>query len=568
MKLFGNSRRQRDNRKNKKQRSQSHQQRRLRMESLENRRVLAANFIDITLVGDTIELEGDTNANQIEIYQDSRRGFSPSESFTIKAKPGSETMFRMGVDVIGDTYQSPISSAIENISIDFAQGGADEVDFIGKDMSATDESFLDGRLTVMTNGEAIVSVMNADLDSLFVSHEDDDDVGTTMLSSVTVRGDEVVQAGARSVYSTHIESGGGGSVITIANSRLQGGLSIANDGTLDLTDPMNPVIAANGTGAADVIMITDTDIGDRTVLDPTDVLEIYNGDGGSRTSLSRSVETDSSRIRGNVTINNGAGFDDVSFSLINIFGSSQITNGAGDFLHGSLTTISDGSVIGSDILGGGRLDVVNGDGDDRLVIEESQLPSGITVDNGNDGDTNTLIIGSASSTVRTVVGGNTLKGSAVQFANGSGNERITIANTDLHGLVDIGLGGGDDIVSLSDVLVNGILNVGNTEMFRPDGAGSMFEMIRTNLGLGLDLADDGDGGEGDDQVILENVTVTAGTFIGLGDDQDRVDLIDDIDFGPRAIIVGGNDDRDTLDRSMLSSVMVNVDFREFLVHLN
>jgi hypothetical protein len=535
------------------------------MESLENRRVLAANFIDITLVGDTIELEGDNNANQIEIYQDSRRGFSPSESFTITAKPGSETMFRMGADVIGDTYQSPISSAIENIIVDFAQGGADEVDFIGKDMSATDASFLDGGLTVLTNGEAVVNIMNADFDSLFVSHQDDDDIGTTSLTNVTVRGDEVVEVGPRSFYSTHIESGGGGSVITVSNSRLQGGFSIANDGLVDVA---TPDIVLNGTGAADVIMISDTDIGDRTVLDPTNVLEIYNGDGGSRTSLSRTVETDPSRIRGNVTIVNGDGFDDISFSMINIFGSSQVENGDGDFLHGSLTTIANGSVIGSDILGGGRLDVVNGTGDDRLVIEESQLPSGITVENGNDADTNTLIIGSAGSTVRTVVGGNTLKGSAIQFGNGDGNERITIANTDLHGLVDIGLGGGDDIVSMSNVLVNGILNIGNTDGIRPDGAMTMFNMIRENLGLGPNLSDDGDAGEGDDQVILENVTVAAGTFIALGDDQDNVTLIDNIDFGPRAIIVGGGDDRDTLDRSMLSSVMVNVDLREFLVHLN
>ncbi|MCM2374217.1 Planctomycete extracellular domain protein [Aporhodopirellula aestuarii] len=546
-------------------RSKPTRRRRMRVETLENRRVLAANFVTVDITGDTVMLSGDTNANEIEIWQDSRRAFSPSESFTIKAAENSETMFVDSAGlVIGDTFQSPVNVAIHNINIDFGQGGADSVEFVGLDQSDTDASTLDGMLTIITNGEAEVSLSDLEVETLLVSHQDDDDIGTTTLTDVVVSGDDVSMAGTRNFFSTHIESGGGGSVITILDSNLKGGLSISNDGLVDFSGPI--VHMMNPTGAADVIKITNTDIGELLVLDPQNVLEIYNGDGGSRTTLERDNATDPSRIRGNVVITNEAGFDEVSFSGINIWGSSDIENGAGDFLHGSSIMIFNESIIGSDLLEGGRLNVVNGDGDDRLTIEESRLPSGIIVNNGNDHDTNTIIIGKAGDVAlpaeRTIIGGNTLAGSVIQFANGDGNERLSIINTDLRGLVDIGLSGGDDSVNMSDVIVDGALNIGNTENIRPAFVDDLF------TDLGIAGADDGDDGLGNDRVTLEDVMVTAGTFIDLGDDQDRVDLIDTIDFGPRAIINGGDDSGDTLDRSELSSVMTNVALDGFRNHIN
>ena len=541
--------------------------RRMRFESLENRRVLAANFVIIDVVGDEIQMSGDTNANHVEIFQDSRRGFSPSESFTVRAKPGSETLFvDEDGDVIGDSFVSPINIAIHNIMIDFKQGGADSVTFIGMDESATDSSEIDGMLQIETNGEAVVSLENLEVETLLVSHQDDDDMGTTMLSNVVVNGKDFAAEGTRTFYSAHIESGGGGSMITIVNSDLKGGLSISNDGLVDFANPVNPDHTANATGAADIIKITNTDIGELLVLDPRNVLEIYNGDGESRTTLERDNATDPSRIRGDVEIVNGDGFDEVTFSAINIWGNSDIENGDGNVLHGSAIMIHNGSVIGSDLLAGGRLNVVNGDGDDRLTIEESSLPSGIIVNNGNDHDTNTIIIGKADDVAlpaeRTIVGGNTLAPSVIQFANGDGNERISVINTDLRGLVDIGLSGGDDTVNMLDVVVDGALNIGNTGSIRPAFVDQLF------ADLGIVDADDGDDGAGDDRVTLEDVTVTAGTFIDLGDDEDRVDLIDNIDFGPRAHIQGGGDSGDTLDRRNLSSVMTNVQLEGFTDHLN
>lgn len=581
MRFFSNLRRRSAKPKNHRQRAGK--QRRLRVEDLEHRRVLAANFVTIEIAGDTLELVGDSNANQVEIYQDSRRAFSPSESFTIQAKAGSETQFMLGGFVIGDSYQTPVSQAFENININFGddgvvsllgnpvpfQGGADVVEFVGLDMSDTQESFLDGSLSISTNGQATVSLTDVDVDVLTISHRDDDDIGTTMLDNVTVRDNSVAVDGARNFFSAHIESGGGGSDISIVDSRLQGGLSISNDGLVDFAVPAHTVNPA-GVGAEDVISITNTDIGDRRItpaMPLESVLEIYNGPGGSLTSLMRDNATDPTKIRGNVTIENGNGFDEVNFSAIDIMGSSSIENGDGNAMHGSSIMIHNGSVIGSDILGGGRLNVVNADGDDRLTIQEATLPSGITVDNGGDGDTNTILIGTAGDpaapATRTVIGGNTLTGSAIQIGNGDGNERLDIVNADLKGLVDIGLGGGDDVVNMTDVLVDGVLNIGNTLGMRPP----MVDALFAHLGLG-GLADDGTAGAGDDHVMLSDVAVTAGTFIHLGDDQDRVDLVDDLVLGPRAIIDGGNDPQDTLDRSMLSSVLVNVDFRDFLVHLN
>ncbi|WP_144059411.1 Planctomycete extracellular domain protein [Rhodopirellula sp. SWK7] len=573
MKLFKRQRREPTSK-----RSKASRRRRMRVESLENRRVLAANFVTVEIVGDTIELTGDSNANEIEIWQDSRRAFSPSESFTIKAKEGSETLFSFSGGIVGDTYQTPISGAIHNIRVNFGdsvtlslmgnpaipQGGADIVEFVGLDQSETEESFLDGQLQILTNGEAVVSLTDLEVDSLIVSHQDDDDIGTTVLDNVVVQDDTVAVDGMRSFFSAHIESGGGGSDITIVDSNLKGGLSISNDGLFDFGAMIH---TPNPTGAADIIKISNTDIGAHLVALPQNVLEIYNGDGGSRTTLERDNATDPSRIRGNVVINNEDGFDEVNFSAINIYGGSSIENGAGDFLHGSSIMIHNDSIIGSDILGGGRLDVTNAAGDDRLTIEESRLPSGIVVNNGMDHDTNTIVIGKAGvggeTAARTVIGGNTLTGSAIQFSNGAGNERMSFINADLKGLVDIGLGDGDDIVNMTDVLVDGVLNIGNTVGIRP----AMVDALFGGLGL-ASLADDANAGGGDDRVTLEDVMVTAGTFIGLGDDQDRVDLIDDIDFGPRASIDGGNDAGDTLDRSQLSSVMTNVDFNGFLNHIN
>ncbi|TWT95529.1 Planctomycete extracellular domain protein [Neorhodopirellula pilleata] len=541
--------------------------RRMRFESLENRRVLAANFVMIDVVGDEIRMSGDTNANHVEIFQDSRRGFSPSESFTVRAKPGSETMFvDEDGDVIGDSFVSPINIAIHNIMIDFKQGGADSVTIVGLNESATASSQLDGMLQIETNGEAVVDLENLEVETLLVSHQDDDDMGTTMLSNVVVNGKDFAADGARTFYSAHIESGGGGSMITIVDSDLKGGLSISNDGLVDFTDPVNPDHVANATGAADIIKITNTDIGELLVMAPRNVLEIHNGDGESRTTLERDNATDPSRIRGDVEIVNGAGFDEVTFSAINIWGNSDIQNGDGNVLHGSAIMIHNGSVIGSDLLAGGRLNVVNADGDDRLTIEESSLPSGIIVNNGNDHDTNTIIIGKAGDVAlpaeRTIIGGNTLAPSVIQFANGDGNERISVINTDLRGLVDIGLSGGDDTVNMMDVVVNGALNIGNTDAIRPAFVDQLF------ADLGIAGADDGDLGAGDDRVTLEDVIVTAGTFIDLGNDEDRVDLIDNIDFGPRAHIEGGGDSGDTLDRRNLSSVMTNVKLEGFTDHLN
>ena len=539
----------------------------MRFESLENRRVLAANFVMIDVVGDEIQMSGDTNANHVEIFQDSRRGFSPSESFTVRAKSGSETLFvDEDGDVIGDSFVSPINIAIHNIMIDFKQGGADSVAFFGMDESTSDSSEIDGMLQIETNGEAVVSLEDLEVETLLVSHQDDDDMGMTMLSNVVVNGKDFTADGDRTFYSAHIESGGGGSKITIVDSDLKGGLSISNDGLVDFTDPMNPDHIANATGAADIIQITNTDIGELLVMAPRSVLEIHNGDGESRTTLERDNATDPSRIRGDVEIVNGDGFDEVTFSAINIWGNSDIENGDGNVLHGSAIMIHNESVIGSDLLAGGRLNVVNADGDDRLTIEESSLPSGIIVNNGDDQDTNTIIIGKAGDVAlpaeRTIIGGNTLAPSVIQFANGDGNERISVINTDLRGFVDIGLSGGDDTVNMSDVVVNGALNIGNTGAIRPAFVDQLF------ADLGIVGADDGDDGAGDDRVTLEDVTVTAGTFIDLGDDEDRVDLIDDIDFGPRAHIEGGGDSGDTLDRRNLSSVMTNVKLEGFTNHLN
>lgn len=541
--------------------------RRMRFESLENRRVLAANFVTIDIVGDAIEMTGDANANHVEIFQDSRSSSSPSESFTVRATPGSETIFvDEDGDVIGDTFTSPINIEIHNITINFAQGGADSVSFVGLDESDSNMSMIDGALSVSTNGGAMVSLENVKLERLLVSHRDTDDMGTTMLTNVTVGSADFASQGLRTFYSTHIESGGGGSMITITDSNLMGGLSISNDGLVDFADPANPVHAANPAGAADMIKITNTDIGELLVMNPRNVLEIHNGDGESRTTLERDNETDMSRIRGNVVIQNGLGFDEVDFSAINIWGSSDIRNGDGNVLHGSSIMIHNGSVVGQDLLAGGRLNVVNGVGDDRLTIEESSLPSGIIVNNGNDHDTNTIIIGKAGDVAlpaeRTIIGGNTLAPSVIQFANGDGNERISFINTELRGLVDIGLSGGDDTVNMMDVLVSGALNIGNTGAIRPDFVDDLF------TALGINGADDGDSGEGDDRVTLQDVTVTAGTFIDLGDDEDRLDLIDNIDFGVRAIIQGGGDSGDTLDRSNLSSVMRNVKLDGFTDHIN
>lgn len=541
--------------------------RRMRFESLENRRVLAANFVTIDIVGDAIEMTGDANANHVEIFQDSRSSSSPSESFTVRATPGSETIFvDEDGDVIGDTFTSPINIEIHNITINFAQGGADSVSFVGLDESDSNMSMIDGALSVSTNGGAVVSLENLKLERLLVSHRDTDDMGTTMLTNVTVGSADFASQGLRTFYSTHIESGGGGSMITITDSNLMGGLSISNDGLVDFADPANPVHAANPAGAADMIKITNTDIGELLVMNPRNVLEIHNGDGESRTTLERDNETDMSRIRGNVVIQNGLGFDEVDFSAINIWGSSDIRNGDGNVLHGSSIMIHNGSVVGQDLLAGGRLNVVNGVGDDRLTIEESSLPSGIIVNNGNDHDTNTIIIGKAGDVAlpaeRTIIGGNTLAPSVIQFANGDGNERISFINTELRGLVDIGLSGGDDTVNMMDVLVSGALNIGNTGAIRPDFVDDLF------TALGINGADDGDSGEGDDRVTLQDVTVTAGTFIDLGDDEDRLDLIDNIDFGVRAIIQGGGDSGDTLDRSNLSSVMRNVKLDGFTDHIN
>ena len=507
----------------KKRTRQDRRRRSLRVESLENRRVLAGLvLVEFDPGNGLLTLTGDVNSNEVTIAESFEQ---PGDSFLISA--GGST--RLSLDpVFGRTEVSevPITN-VKDIVINFQQGGSDEVNFIGAAPGVMSE--LEGTLDILTSGESEITLTDWEVQELNISQTAAAGTERTLTRVVVVGETTMTSVGGEAITKieasqldgvVRILNGDGDDDLQIIDTRIGGG--VERPGPAE--DYLPTVLIVDNA----VVDADDDDIDD----DDGDDLDFSRG-RSSTTIRSSAGDLVASTIHGEAMITNGVGFDIVMIEGIEVTGGLMIDNGDGDAAGGATVMIDSGAIIGSDLINGNGLEIENGDRRDVLMIDDAILPSGMLVDNRDTDDAGNDVNITAST-----IGGNPLYGNAIQIINGEGNDSLVIAdNTTLNGLVDLGLGGGNDDVTLTDSTINGVLSIG-AAAFVQDFAFDSFD--------GFLDADDSDGA-GRDVVIMDNLTVTGGTFIDLGDDVDTVRITGGTRLSILGVIDAGGSFADTLE---------------------
>lgn len=491
--------------KRRRQQSRDSCSRRLRMESLENRRVLAGVVtVDFDDTSGLLTLTGDINSNHVVVSESASQ---PGDSFDLKGMDNT----RLALDTIfGRTELEELTlTNVKDITVDFTSGGSDTFEMSAA--SNGDQSDLQGRLDILFGGASEAMISDSTIERLSIDQ-------------VTAARAEWTLDNVNVVRRTDLTSAGGETIHKITDSELDGVVRIINQ---EGEDQLQIVCTTFGAG------INVPGPPDQGYLN--NALIINNGDGRSMIDISSTTDTgDSTVVHGGVKINNGEGFDTILFAGVETRGGVVISNGDGDAAGGAMVIIDQASVIGSDQIDGSGLVLTNGTRRDMLSITDSSLPNGMLVDNSVSDDAgNDLGISGAT------IGGNPLYGTALQVINGRGNDNMTIASSTLNGLVDLGLAAGNDDVNISDTTVNGVLNIGNTGFVAVIGA-------RFTDDLPGFAEADATAGLGRDTVVLDNVSVLGGTFIALGQDSDTLELLGSTKLKTIGTIDGGDSFGDAL----------------------
>ncbi|MEM9365543.1 MAG: hypothetical protein AAGD07_06065 [Planctomycetota bacterium] len=516
--------------KRRQRRSKQTGNRLTRFEILETRRVLAG-IVDVTLDDATglLTLVGDINSNEVEIRQDLT---AAADSFQLVGLGGT----RLAVDtVFGRTEFDDLTlTNVKDINIDFTAGGTDTLSFLppsdGAGGSMDRHSSLEGDLSITTDGPGLLLLDGVDVETLSIVQPFGGSPTNVDLSDVIV------------VNVTEIITTAGESNIKIEDSHLDGGLYIEN-----------------GIGD-DILSIEDTEIGGGVVRPAPakdylpEVLTILNGDGRTDiTMVSSTTVTPGTVVHGGASVTNGDGYDSLLMEGVHIYGGVVIDNGAGDAFGGANVMIEADSMVGTDLIDGNGLVLTNGIRRDTLSINDSTLPNGMLVDNSaaDDAGNDVEVLGST-------IGGNPLYGTAVQVINGDGNDVMNLSQSMLLGLVDLGLGGGNDSVMMDGTTVTGILSIGNNAPFIP-----AFILAELQADLpGLVAADSSDG-EGRDSVTLQNTEVMGGTYINLGDDVDTLELLTGTRLHTLGVLEGGGSFSDRV--VLATDLVMRQDLRGFEV---
>lgn len=420
---------------------------RLRVEMLESRHMLSGVVnVEIAPVGlpGTLTLEGSVDNNHVEIHQ----GVAAGE-YVITGL--NNTLLQ--VNGAGVTMPTVTVNGINgDITVEL-NGGGDVFEFQGPSSVPTnlqitndgggDENIIEG---VTINGDLVVQKAFGD-----------DGFSGLKIIDTTVIGDTLVD--------NNVGGGDGGSNTFIEDSVFQAG-----SGTTALT-------IINGEGA-DILQIQGNSTFGSGVFPPGFVaLTVVNGSGGSRTTL-----TGTSVVYGDMEIFNGPNImateDIVTFNNAEVLGAVTVRNDGGN----SSTSVQQSS-LGTDMINGGPLLVLNNEGVDAFFMEESEIPWGLGIHNdfagggtslwGSSTDIRNsfigthptmpmlpmppalpgdamLIYGDDAADVVTLLG--TVVGGEFRMFLEDGNNEVTIRQSDMASL-HVDTGAGNDMVTLEDALI-------------------------------------------------------------------------------------------------------------------
>jgi hypothetical protein len=320
------------NKKNKKRAAERASNRRLFMEPLEDRRVLAG-IVDVQIwpdigLGD-LKLVGENGNEQIEISMIS----NADRSYEIKGLNGTQLSLNGG----GMTFTSlPVNAIFGDITIELGTGN-DTFNFVG-----SSESIIPNDLIINNDDGSNVNILdevriNGDL---LVTKL----LGTTGYSELQIRNSTVI--GLTVVDNKGGDGLTGGETFTeIVNSWLQG--DSGRGAALDLDNPdEKDIISISGNSQFGV--------GPFPFPIVQAVVDINNRDGGSRTTF-----TGASPVAG--------------FGTTTVYGDVRISNALN--LPGTLDMVT---FNGANVLG--DVDIVNGDGNTRTMVTNSVLGSHLVAD--------------------------------------------------------------------------------------------------------------------------------------------------------------------------------------------
>jgi len=497
------------NRKRKRQaeRSARHNpSRRLFLESLETRRLLAGvvNVITAASPGD-LTLDGDNSNNQVEV-----RAGAVTGQLVITGKTGT----LLTLDGGPQSFSSlTVNGIVDDLFVDL--GGGNDTFELGTAAGSRTEI----------------------ADDVLISNDDDDE---NFIRNADIGGDLTVD---RIVD-------GASSELTIKDTIVRGNTTVDNDGIGGLFDgdsktvieksELEGTLTISNVAGDDTTIIVDTSVGAALFVRPpsvtTDpVIDISNGGGSSFTSITSKNDPATTTplppgtlnrptVYGSINISNG---DPVPPTIV-----VPPPTGGGALPTGLITTVDIVVVNSADVLGelnvdnfeghsevivvdskigtdtkpatapggyGGPITVANGNGFDVFELNRSEAQYGVFVTN-NSGAGQTW--GSQSLVADSKVGKRVASGPAFSFVGDDGDDVFNI-NDSATGTTRIYAAG----LSLS-------LLDGDDEVSIVGGGGNKIEIDSLMV----------TGGDGDDAVVLQNALVESMLMIDLGAGVDRLEL--------------------------------------------
>ena len=454
--------------------------RRLLVESLESRNLLAG-LVDVQifplLAAGELDLIGDGSNNAVEISQT----VNPGE-YRIDGLDGT----LLQINGAGVTMPTVTVNGITG-NIDVRLGtGDDDFTFSNQYAAANQPSNVPVHLRIFnddgSNSNTVTDVLiNQDLQVTKIG-------GSTGYSELHITNSTVI--GYTAVNNTG--GGSGGDTWTeIDNSWLQG--NGAAGPALTLSNP-------NGKDIIDIQGNSQFGIGPFPQVTP--VVVISNADGGSRTTFTGASAVagfGTTTVYGDLQIVNGANvpgtFDTVTFNSTNVLGDVVNVNGDGN----TSVTVTD-STLGSHLVAppapnviGGPLAVINDAGFDQFLMTNSTVPWGISINNDVSG--NNDVWGSATDIFESEIGTLPFNLNIPGFPNAAlvilgdnGADSVNVSATTLGGTLHLNLYDGNNDVSLinssampSLYLVTG---GGNDDVLIDDTAIQVAVYVR--LGTGAD----------------------------------------------------------------------------------
>lgn len=437
-------------------------QRRLRVEPLESRRVLAGlvsvDIFPIALPG-TLVLTGDGSNNEVEVQSTGTSGeylISGLNGTLLELNGAGVTMTSLTVNGITGDIDAAMGTG--NDTFRFSGPTAGGTSNIPTDLTITndDGSNLNVLTDVLINGDLSVDKLG----------------GSSGYSELQIAGSTVI--GDTTI--DNVGAGSGDSMTTIDSSSLQGG------------GGATALMITNGAGDDVFALLGNSQVGTGAFIGPQPILLIDNGDGGSRTSFTGASQVagpGTSTIYGDILLLNGTNIagtmDILSFNLTNVLGTVIAVNGDGT----TETTIMD-STLGSHAAAGlgGPLFISNDSGFDDFTMSGSTVQYGVDIDND------------------VAAGGTSTSGSSTQISTSSlGTHPLLVGDA----LSVSGDDGADD-VSLDAVTLGAPVDL--SLLF--DGNNDVDILNGTTMPI-LALL----GGSGNDSVLIDNSTISIDVSIEL-----------------------------------------------------